>query len=55
MKEINIQKTECFIRVPNMALEIMEFVKQGIRQKGDELLINLTNQNVSVVLKLFGK
>ena len=54
MTEINLQKTESLIRDPDMALEMMEFVKQGIRQKGDELLIKHTNQNVSDVLKLFG-
>ena len=50
--EINLQKTESLIRDPDMALEMMDFVKQGIRQKGDELLIKQTNQNVSDVLKL---
>lgn len=54
MTEINLQKTESLIRDPDMALEMMEFVKQGIRQKGDELLIKHTNQNVSDVLELFG-
>lgn len=51
--EISLQKTESLIRDPDMALEMMEFVKQGIRQKGDELLIKQTNQNVSDVLRLF--
>lgn len=52
--EISLQKSESLIRDPDMALEMMEFVKQGIRQKGDELLIQHTNQNVSDVLRLFG-
>ena len=51
--EISLQKTESLIRDPDMALEMMEFVKQGIRQKGDELLIKHTNKNVSDVLRLF--
>lgn len=51
--EISLQKSESLIRDPDMALEMMEFVKQGIRQKGDELLIKQTNQNVSGVLQLF--
>ena len=54
MTEINLQKTESLIRDPDMAIEMMEFVKQGIRQKGDELLIKHTNENVSDVLRLFG-
>lgn len=52
--EISLQKSESLIRDPDMALEMMEFVKQGIRQKGDELLIKHTNENVSDVLRLFG-
>jgi len=52
--EISLQKSESLIRDPEMALEMMEFVKQGIRQKGDELLIKHTNENVSDVLRLFG-
>ena len=52
--QISLQKTESLIRDPDMALEMMEFVKQGIRQKGDELLIKHTNENVSDVLRLFG-
>lgn len=51
--EVSLQKTESLIRDPDMALEMMEFVKQGIRQKGDELLIQQTNKNVSDVLQLF--
>lgn len=51
--EHNLQKTESLIRDPNMAVEMMDFVKQGIRQKGDELLIKQTNKNVSDVLNLF--
>ena len=51
--ELNLQSTESLIRDPDMALEMMDFVKQGIRQKGDELLIKQTNQNVSDVLRLF--
>ena len=51
--EISLQKTESLIRDPDLALEMMEFVKQGIRQKGDELLIKHTNQNVCDVLRLF--
>jgi len=51
--EISLQKSESLIRDPDMALEMMEFVKQGIRQKGDELLIKNTNENVSDVLRLF--
>ena len=53
LTEINLQKTESLIRDPDMAFEMMEFVKQGIRKKGDELLIKHTNQNVEDVLKLF--
>lgn len=52
--EISLQKSESLIRDPDMALEMMEFVKQGIRQKGDELLLKQTNENVSDVLRLFG-
>ncbi|ALC86339.1 flagellin [Bacillus sp. FJAT-22090] len=52
--EVNLQKTESLIRDPDLALEMIEFVKQGIRQKGDELLIKHTNENVSDVLRLFG-
>ncbi|MFB5085871.1 flagellin [Psychrobacillus sp. PGGUH221] len=52
--EISLQKSESLIRDPDMAFEMMEFVKQGIRQKGDELLIKHTNENVSDVLRLFG-
>ncbi len=51
--EISLQRTESLIRDPDMALEMMDFVKQGIRQKGDELLIKQTNQSVSGVLGLF--
>ena len=53
LTEINLQKTESLIRDPDMAYEMMEFVKQGIRQKGDDMLIKQTNQNVSDVLRLF--
>lgn len=51
--EISLQKSESLIRDPEMALEMMDFVKQGIRQKGDEMLIKQTNENVSDVLRLF--
>lgn len=51
--EISLQKSESLIRDPDLALEMMEFVKQGIRQKGNELLIKQTNRNVSNVLNLF--
>lgn len=51
--ELSLQKTESLIRDPDMAFEMMEFVKQGIRQKGDELLIKQTNQGVSDILSLF--
>lgn len=52
--EISLQKTESLIRDPDMAIEMMEFIKHGIRKQGDELLIKQTNQNVSDVLRLFG-
>lgn len=51
--EISLQKSESLIRDPNIALEMMDFVKLGIRQKGDELLIKHTNHNASDVLRLF--
>lgn len=51
--EVSLQKSESLIRDPNLALEMMEYVKQGIRQKGDELLIKQSNHNISNVLLLF--
>ncbi len=51
--EINLTTTESLIRDPEMALEMMEFVKNGIRRKADELLIKETNKNISEVLNLF--
>lgn len=51
----SIQKSESLIRDPQMAREMMDFVKQQIIQKGDQLLIRNTNQNVKSVLNLFNK
>ncbi|MBD7943031.1 flagellin [Psychrobacillus sp. Sa2BUA9] len=51
--EASLLKSESLIRDPDMAYEMVEFVKQGIRQKGDEMLIKHTNQNVNDVLSLF--
>ena len=51
--EASLQKSESLIRDPDLAYEMMEFVKQGIRQKGDEMLIKHTNENVNDVLRLF--
>lgn len=49
----NLQKAESLIRDPDMAEEMMDFVKQGIQEKGTTLLINQTNSNVKSVLGLF--
>ncbi|MGE7931970.1 flagellin [Viridibacillus arvi] len=51
--EESLQKSESLIRDPDMALEMMDLVKQNIVQKGDELLIQNTNRNVQSVLGLF--
>ncbi|MGE7922793.1 flagellin [Viridibacillus arvi] len=51
--EENLQKSESLIRDPDMALEMMDFVKQGIQEKGTTLLINQTNSNVKSLLGLF--
>ncbi|MFC4409558.1 flagellin [Chungangia koreensis] len=53
LTQINLEKSESLIKDPDLAFEMMEFVKQGIRQKGDELLIKQTNRNVSNLLSLF--
>ncbi|WP_245639528.1 flagellin [Viridibacillus arvi] len=51
--EESLQKSESLIRDPDLALEMMDLVKQNIVQKGDELLIQNTNRNVQAVLDLF--
>ncbi|MEK4093714.1 flagellin [Viridibacillus sp. FSL R5-0477] len=51
--EESLQKSESLIRDPDMALEMMDLVKQNIVQKGDELLIQNTNRNVQSILGLF--
>ena len=51
--EESLQKSESLIRDPDMALEMMDLVKQNIVQKGDELLIQSTNRNVQSILGLF--
>ena len=50
---VSLQRLGSLIRNPDLALELMEYVKQRIRQKGDELLIKHTNNNSIDVLRLF--
>lgn len=49
----SIQKTESLIRDPDLALEIIDYVKQGITQKGSELLILSVNRDTKSLLNLF--
>lgn len=49
----SIQKSESLLRDPDMATEMVDFVKQQIIQQGEQLLIKNTNENVRAVLNLF--
>lgn len=49
----SIQKSESLLRDPDMATEMVDFVKQQIIQQGEQLLIKNTNENVQAVLNLF--
>ncbi|MGE7622501.1 flagellin [Viridibacillus sp. NPDC096237] len=48
----NLQKSESLIRDPDIAIEMMDYVKQGIVSKGNELLIQNVIRNTDSILKL---
>jgi len=49
----SIQKSESLLRDPDMATEMVDFVKQQIIQQGEQLLIQNTNEKVRAILNLF--
>ena len=51
--ETSLKKNESLIRDPDIAFEMMEFVKQEILQKGNQILIKHSNRNTNEVLNLF--
>jgi flagellin len=53
LKEANLTASESMLRDTNIAREMMNYISETIRQKGDYLLISHMNRNVEETLKLF--
>jgi flagellin len=52
LKEANLTASESMLRDTNIAREMMNYIRETIRQKGDYLLISHMNRNVEETIKL---